>query len=173
MPGLAEAAVAQARALGIRIAVAESLTGGLLADALVSVPGASRAFSGGIVSYDTELKQTLLGVDAELLREKGPVAAQVAEQMAAGVRRACSVGGVPAQIGIATTGVAGPDPDQQTGQRPGTVWIGVSSQAGERSRLVACDGDRAEIRAAAVDSALAELASELDAFSRAKLDNSR
>lgn len=166
MVGLADEVIAQARALGLRIAAAESLTGGLLADALVSVPGASRAFSGGIVSYDTELKHTLLGVDAALLRDRGPVDARVAEQMAAGVRRACAVGGAPAQLGIATTGVAGPDPDQQTGQLPGTVWIGVSSAMGERSKLVTCTGDRAEIRGLAVAAALRELAAEIDAVSR-------
>jgi len=121
---------------GLRVAVAESLTGGRLADALVSVPGASRVFSGGIVAYDTALKESLLGVDAELLRERGPVDEQVARQMAAGVRAVCAVprepGGipVPADIGLSTTGVAGPDPDPQTGLPAGTVWIGVSSASG-------------------------------------------
>lgn len=158
---LARVAIERARDHGLRIAVAESLTGGLLADALVSVPGASRAFSGGIVSYDTALKQSLLGVDEELLASQGPVDGLVAQQMASGVRRACAVDGVPAAIGIATTGVAGPDPDPQTGQSPGTVWVGVSSPVGERSVLVACAGDRAAIRAAAVEAALVELNAEL------------
>lgn len=128
--------IEDAASRGLRVAVAESLTGGRLADALVSVPGASRVFSGGIVAYDTALKESLLGVDAELLRERGPVDEQVARQMAAGVRAVCAVprapGGipVPADIGLSTTGVAGPDPDPQTGQPAGTVWIGVSSEGG-------------------------------------------
>lgn len=167
MTELARAAIDSARTRGWRIAVAESLTGGLLADALVSVPGASQAFSGGIVSYDTALKQTLLGVDAQLLAAKGPVDELVAMQMAAGARRACAVNGVPATIGIATTGVAGPDPDPQSGQAPGTVWLGVSSPAGERAVLLACLGDRAAIRAAAVEAAVGLLVEELEALSRA------
>lgn len=167
MTELARAVIERACALGLRIAVAESLTGGLLANALVTVPGASRAFSGGIVSYDTELKHTLLGVDAQLLCTRGPVNNEVARQMAAGVRRACAVNGVSAAIGIATTGVAGPDPDSQSGQQPGTVWLGVSSLAGERAVLLACSGSRAAIRASAVEAALTELATELETVSKA------
>ena len=157
----------RAVALGVRIAVAESLTGGLLADALVAVPGASRAFSGGIVAYDTELKRSLLGVDAELLESRGPVDAEVAKQMARGVRRACAtprVGAaqaVEAEIGLATTGVAGPDPDPATGQPAGTVWVGVSSALGERAVLLRSEGDRPRVRAQTVAAALRELAAEL------------
>lgn len=162
----AQSAIERARDHGFRIAVAESLTGGLLADALVSVPGASRAFSGGIVSYDTALKHSLLGVDAELLETAGPVDSTVAQQMAAGVREACSVAGIPATIGVATTGVAGPDPDFQSGQLPGTVWLGVSSELGERSVLLVCAGDRASIRAEAVAAALTEIDREIDAVTR-------
>lgn len=156
-PAVAEEAIAVASGLGVRIAVAESLTGGLVAATLVSVPGVSVAFSGGIVAYDTELKASLLGVDRELLNERGPVDAEVARQMARGVRDACSAPD-PADFGIATTGVAGPDPDPQTGQPAGTVWIGVSSAAGEYAvQLPAVSGSRAEIRRSAVDAALEEL----------------
>jgi nicotinamide-nucleotide amidase len=171
---------------GLRIAVAESLTGGLLAAELVGVPGASRVFSGGVVAYDTALKRSLLGVDAGLLRDRGPVDEQVARQMARGARRACAVpaplspegaslsaegaplspegaplsaeGAPPreADLGIATTGVAGPDPDPQTGQPAGTVWVAVSGPRGERAQLL--DGlaglDRAGIRAATVRAAI-------------------
>ncbi|MGO3147298.1 MAG: CinA family protein [Leucobacter sp.] len=152
-----------AKELGVRITVAESLTGGLLASALVDVPGASHVFAGGIVAYDTELKASLLGVDRELLRTRGPVDIRVAEQMAVGVRKACAREDLgPVDIGIATTGVAGPDPDAQSGQIVGTVWIGVSSPLGERS--VRCEelaGDRQKIRQASVQAALAQLYSEL------------
>lgn len=155
--------VALASELGLRIAVAESLTGGLLAAALVAVPGASAAFSGGVVAYDTALKATLLGVDRTLLRDRGPVDGDVAKQMAVGVRAACAVetaGGARtrASIGVSTTGVAGPEPDAQTGQPAGTVWIGVSSEAGERSmRLATLEGDRQAIREHTVDAALETL----------------
>ena len=155
-----------ASARGLKLAVAESLTGGLLADAFVSVPGASRVFSGGVVAYDTALKRSLLRVDAALLRERGPVDGEVAEQMAMGVRLACATPGgdsiasvgdetfAPADIGVATTGVAGPDPDPQTGQPAGTVWIAVSFAGGERRSQLALDGDRASIRSATVLAAI-------------------
>lgn len=142
----------------IRIAVAESLTGGLLAATLVEVPGASRALSGAIVAYDTDLKCTLLGVDDALLQREGPVSSEVAQQMASGVRNACATRGeeglLPAEIGIATTGVAGPDPDPQTGQAPGTVWVAVSRGEDSEAIRVMLSGSRAEIRAGAVQTAL-------------------
>ncbi|SDQ39274.1 CinA family protein [Leucobacter chromiiresistens] len=156
---LARRVIEEAGARGLTLAVAESLTGGLLADAFVSIPGASRVLVGGIVAYDTALKHSLLGVDDELLRRSGPVDGDVARQMAAGVRRACAVprrgsAEAPTAIGVATTGVAGPDPDPQTGQPAGTVWVAVSAGAVERQRLLDLDGDRATIRAAAVTAAI-------------------
>jgi len=153
---------------GFRLAVAESLTGGLLADAIVTVPGASRVFSGAVVAYDTHLKHSLLDVDANLLAERGPVDPAVAEQMARGVRRICAVPhapgetSLPADLGIATTGVAGPAPDPQTGQPAGTVWVGVSSSLGERSRRFDLPGDREAVRSGAVEAALSELREELE-----------
>lgn len=149
-------AVEMGAARGLRIAVAESLTGGLLASAIVESPGASAAFSGGVVAYDTRLKHTLLGVDAALLERCGPVDAEVAKQMASGVRTACAVGG-PADIGVSTTGVAGPDPDPQTGQPPGMVWIGVSARSGEHAIRVAASGSRDEVRRQSVAAALEAL----------------
>lgn len=160
--------IERAASRGLTLAVAESLTGGLLADAFVSVPGASRVFTGGIVAYDTALKHSLLGVDAAVLRERGPVDGEVARQMALGVRTACATshgeaGTIPVEIGVATTGVAGPDPDAQTGQPAGTVWIAVSLGAFERQQLLALDGDRSSIRIAAVAAAIALLWDCLDA----------
>ncbi len=160
-PTPAEALIRALTDRGWRVATAESLTGGLLAAELVGVPGASLAFSGGIVAYDTALKESLLGVDGARLADTGPADAVVARQMADGVRRACAVDGVPADLGISTTGVAGPDPDPLTGQPPGTVHIGIATAAGSRSVSLALDGDRPAIRAAtvarAVDEALAEV----------------
>lgn len=154
---------------GLRIASAESLTGGLLAAALVDAPGASAAFSGGIIAYDTALKCSLLGVDASLVETRGPVDAEVARQMARGVRVACAVTmpGAPkrpADLGIATTGVAGPEPDPQTGQPVGTVWIGVSSSRGERAVRLQLAGGRGEIRAETVRAATEALDEELAAL---------
>lgn len=148
---------------GWRVATAESLTGGLLAAEIVGVPGASLAFSGGIVAYDTALKESLLGVDGARLAETGPVDAIVAEQMADGVRRTCAVDGAPADLGISTTGVAGPDPDPRTGQPAGTVHIGIATAAGCRSVSLTLDGDRAAIRAATVARAVAEALAEVTA----------
>ena len=90
---------------GETLAVAESLTGGLLAATLVDVPGASRVFRGGLVVYATDLKATLADVPAELLAAEGPVHPAVATALAVGARRRCG-----ADWGVATTGVAGPDP---------------------------------------------------------------
>jgi len=145
---------------GLTIASAESLTGGLLAAALVDVPGASLVFNGGIVAYATPLKRTILGVDEDLLAERGAVDAEVARQMADRVRRVCAVDGRPADLGIATTGVAGPDP--QDGRAPGTVFIGVAMPDQVDVIALELSGDRAEIRlgtvGAAIDAALARLA---------------
>lgn len=164
---LAERLLEFAVGRGMRLAVAESLTGGMLADAFVAISGASQAFVGGIVAYDTALKHRLLGVDNELLDRCGPVDGEVAKQMAKGVRLACSRSGesgddVHADIGLSTTGVAGPDPDPQTGQPAGTLWVGVSSRLGERSVKFELDGDRDEVRAKSVASALLELSREFD-----------
>ncbi|MGW6021886.1 CinA family protein [Streptomyces sp. NPDC055099] len=107
------------QARGETLAVAESLTGGLVAAELTAVPGASRVFRGSVTAYATELKHELLGVDGTLLAERGVVDAEVALQMAAGVRKVMG-----ADWGIATTGVAGPEP--QDGQPVGTVFVAVA-----------------------------------------------
>jgi nicotinamide-nucleotide amidase len=144
---MAEALLAALSARGLTIAVAESLTGGLLSDALVRVPGASAVFRGGIICYATDLKATLLGVDVALLAEHGAVHPDVARQMAEGVRRVCG-----ADVGLATTGVAGPDP--QDGHVPGEVFVAVATDAGTVVVPLVLPGDRAEIRAAAVEAVL-------------------
>ncbi|TCK41554.1 competence/damage-inducible protein cinA [Leucobacter luti] len=169
---LATQVIAQAAERGLRVAVAESLTGGALLSALVAVPGASRVILGGVVAYDTALKHSLLGVEQELLARRGPVDGTVAVQMARGVRRACALPVVGAlespewdepELGIATTGVAGPDPDPQTGQPAGTVWIGVSAGEHDTSfRLDTLRGDRSAIRTATVRAALEALLSAVN-----------
>lgn len=143
----------------LTIAVAESLTGGLLTAELTSVPGASAVVLGGAVVYATELKHSLLGVDAALLAAQGPVHPEVACQLADGVRRRLAVDGRAADIGVATTGVAGPDP--QGGRPVGTVFLGVASAAGIRSIALELSGDRDAIRRETVAEAIRALGSEL------------
>ncbi|MDR6868676.1 nicotinamide-nucleotide amidase [Microbacterium resistens] len=146
------------RARGLTLGIAESLTGGALSAALVAVPGASDVLRGAVVAYATPVKHSLLGVDERLLAENGAVDPEVARQMARGVRSALSVAGSPADVGISTTGVAGPAP--QDGKPVGTVHIGISWGDAVTSRAFRFDGDRSEIRAATVRAALS-LAVEL------------
>ncbi|MFF9562064.1 CinA family protein [Leifsonia sp. NPDC014704] len=143
----------------LTVAVAESLTGGLLTAELTSVPGASAVVLGGAVVYATELKHTLLGVDADLLAAEGPVHPEVARQLATGVRERLAVAESPADIGVATTGVAGPDP--QGGRPVGTVYVGIASDAGARSIELVLSGDRDGIRRWTVVEAVRALAAEL------------
>lgn len=138
------------------IAVAESLTGGMVAAELTAVPGASRSFRGSVTAYATELKHSLLGVDAELLATHGAVNPQVAAQMAAGVRKALG-----ADWGIATTGVAGPTP--QDGQPVGTVFVAVAGPESGKTARLRLNGSRAEIRRESVRTVLELLSSELRA----------
>lgn len=140
---------------GETLAVAESLTGGLVAAELTSVPGASRALRGGVTAYATDVKRDVLGVDGTLLAERGAVDPEVARQMAVGVRGALAAG-----WGIATTGVAGPDP--QDGQPVGTVYVAVSGPHGaEKVAALRLNGDRAEIRRESVRSVLELLSGQL------------
>ncbi|WP_314646994.1 CinA family protein [uncultured Microbacterium sp.] len=144
------------RERGWTIAVAESLTGGALCAALVSVPGASEVLRGGVVAYATPIKHSVLGVDAALLAREGAVHPEVARQMARGVRTALQVSDEEASVGVATTGIAGPDsPD---GQPVGTVHIGVSTPERTLTRAFLFEGDRETVRAQSVDAALRLLA---------------
>ena len=139
---------------GHTVAVAESLTGGLVAAALTDVPGASAAFRGGVVTYATELKAGLLGVDAVMLRRHGAVYPPVAAAMARGVRARLG-----ATYGVATTGVAGPEPSD--GQPVGTAHIAVSAADDTVVRTIALSGDRLEIRRLTVEHALGLLLGRL------------
>lgn len=107
---------------GLKVAIAESCTGGLIAERLTRVPGSSEVFGCGVVSYSNETKQKLLGVSAQTLAQYGAVSAQTAREMAQGVRRVSG-----ADIGISVTGIAGPDGG--TPEKPvGLVYIGVNSE---------------------------------------------
>jgi nicotinamide-nucleotide amidase len=132
------------------VAVAESLTGGLLTAALTEPAGASNAVRGGLVVYATDLKATLAGVPVPLLGAEGPVSPDVAGALAAGARDRLG-----ATYGLGVTGVAGPDPQ---GDCPvGTVYVGLAGPGGGLVRQLHLSGDRTAIRAATVAAALAEL----------------
>lgn len=152
-------------ALGARgetLAVAESLTGGLVAGALTEVPGASKVFRGSVTAYATELKRDLLGVAPGLLRERGAVDAEVARQLAEGVRRVLG-----ADWGISTTGVAGPDP--QDGQPVGTVFVAVAGPGGAgKVAALWLNGSRSDIRRESVRGVFELLADELVGNARAQ-----
>ena len=140
---------------GLSIATAESLTGGGLVARLVDVPGASHVVRGGVCTYAVDTKASVLGVSESRLALTGPVDEQVARQMAAGAR---SLFG--ASIGLSTTGVAGPGPAD--GFPAGTVHIACAHPAGVEHRLLHLEGDRAQVRAGAIDAALALLRDVLD-----------
>ncbi len=148
---------------GLTVATGESLTAGLLAARLADVPGASAVLHGGVVAYQNAVKTGLLGVPEDLLTRVGD--ADVARRMALGARAALG-----ADVGAATTGVAGPEPHQ--GRPVGTVWLGLAVPdadanaldvlGGERDGaataiLLRLDGDRAAIREATVAAALQAL----------------
>jgi nicotinamide-nucleotide amidase len=153
---LATAVLAQLRDRAETVATAESLTGGLLGGLLTDVPGASDSYVGGVISYATRLKASLAGVDPVTLRTVGPVAGQTAAEMATGVSRRCQ-----ADWGLATTGVAGPDP--QDGHQVGEVYVAVAHPASGLVRVEALSlhGDRATIRSAAAARAIWLLADAL------------
>jgi nicotinamide-nucleotide amidase len=161
-PDDAARVVAELGARGATLAVAESLTGGLVAAAVTSVPGASKVFRGSVTAYATDVKRDVLGVDGGLLDERGAVDADVALLMAVGVRRLLG-----ADWGVATTGVAGPDP--QDGKPVGTVFVSVAGP-GDRGNVAALrlNGDRTEIRMTSVRSVLGLLLDELAGNERAQ-----
>jgi nicotinamide-nucleotide amidase len=149
----AAAVIATASKLGLTVGCAESLTGGLVAADIVSIPGASAVFRGSIVAYDSMLKNDLLGVDASTLASTGAVTAEVASAMAEGALARLGV-----DVAVATTGVAGPDPDPVSGEAPGAVFIAVAGGGlGTLVREMSLEGDRDEIRQRATRAALQAL----------------
>ncbi|MFE1101612.1 CinA family protein [Nocardiopsis alba] len=164
----AEAALEAHRALlasGSTCATAESLTGGLIGAHMTSVPGSSATYRGGLVTYATDAKSTLLGVPEELLAEHGAVHPDVARHMAVGARRA-----VEADYAISVTGVAGPDP--QDGRPVGTVFAAVAGP-GSRTRVArfSFTGDRSGIRYHTVEGALRLLTTTVREERGAEPDN--
>jgi PncC family amidohydrolase len=156
--GLAGRLQATCLARGVTVSVAESCTGGLVADAITDIPGSSGYFLGGIVSYSDAAKLALLDVPAEVLASHGAVSAQVGRAMAEGARQRFS-----ADVGAAVTGIAGPDGGSEA-KPVGLTYVAVADAVGADVRRFVWSGDRAankEASAAAVLELLIERASEV------------
>ena len=136
------------RLQGRTLATAESCTGGAIGAMLTVVPGASKVFRGGVISYCNEIKEKLLGVSGEVLSFYGAVSAPVAEAMAKGAREALN-----ADIAVSVTGLAGPDGDEY-GNPVGTVFIGYADEKVTISRKFLFTGDREAVRMQSVEAAL-------------------
>jgi nicotinamide-nucleotide amidase len=136
------------------LALAESLTGGLIAATIVEIPGVSSVFRGALVVYATDLKHTLAGVPEQLLAERGAVDADVARALATGTRERCA-----ADWAVATTGVAGPEP--QDGKPVGLVFVAVAGPHGATVRELNLSGSRASIRTESAIAVLELLVDEL------------
>jgi len=144
---LAAVILDQCRAANLKLAVAESCTGGLLGERITNIPGSSEVFLGGVIAYHNDVKRDLLGVPAEELARFGAVSEEVVLRMATGVQAKWA-----ADIGIAITGIAGPGGG--TPEKPvGLVWIAVAVREA-RARRFQMIGDRAEIRERAAQAAL-------------------
>jgi nicotinamide-nucleotide amidase len=143
-----ELVLSLAGAQGLRLATAESCTGGMIAARLTDVPGSSASFVGGVVSYSDDVKRSELDVAQELLVEHGAVSAEVAAAMAEGARRRLGV-----DVAVAVTGVAGPDGG--TPEKPvGRVYLHAAGPDGSLARMLDLPGERAQIRVRATVTAL-------------------
>lgn len=158
--------IEQLRSRSLFLATAESLTGGMLGQEITTTPGASDVYLGGVVAYQNSIKEQLLGVSPSLIANQGAVDAEVVAQMAAGVRQRfsrASAKEIEQVIGIATTGVAGPSDSE--GKPAGTVFVGISSTAGESVYAFIFSGDRDSIRVQTVAAALDALREQLQVIS--------
>ncbi|MFL5959908.1 MAG: nicotinamide-nucleotide amidohydrolase family protein [Gaiellaceae bacterium] len=143
-----ELALSLAAARGLRLATAESCTGGLVAARLTDVPGSSASFVGGVVAYADEVKRAELGVPEELLAEHGAVSPEVAAAMAEGVTRRLG-----ADVAVAVTGIAGPDGG--TPEKPvGRVHVHAAGPDGALARMLDLPGERHQVRLRATVTAL-------------------
>jgi nicotinamide-nucleotide amidase len=144
---LAAVVLEQLRSRGLKLAIAESCTGGMLGERITSIPGSSNVFLGGVIAYHDDVKRNALGVRAEDIERYGAVSEEVALQMASAVRERMG-----ADVGVSVTGIAGPSGG--TPEKPvGLVWIAVRGSEA-RARRFHLVGDRAEIRQRAAQAAL-------------------
>lgn len=148
---VAEKLVELLKARGLTVATAESCTGGGVGFAITSVAGSSAVFAGGVISYSNEVKANVLGVSREDLNRVGAVSAEVAAQMAVGVRKLLGT-----DLAVSLTGIAGPDGGSE--EKPvGLVWFGLASEKDVRAEKAIFRGDRARVRELAVTHALGML----------------
>ena len=132
----------------LKLALAESCTGGLIGNRITNVPGSSDFFWGGVVAYAYEAKVALLGVSWDTLNSRGAVSRETVLEMARGTRRVLST-----DIGVSVSGIAGPGGG--TDEKPvGTTWIGLVARDGEWAKLFYFSGDRVQNKEAAADAAL-------------------
>jgi PncC family amidohydrolase len=144
--------------LGLTIATAESVTGGLIGSRLTDVAGSSAYFMGGVVAYSNDAKIKLLGVKQETLAQHGAVSERTAMEMAQGVRKSFGT-----DIGLAVSGIAGPG--GATKEKPvGLMWLALSAKAGTQARSVRLTGDRLRNKAGAADHLLALLEEYIDSL---------
>jgi PncC family amidohydrolase len=145
------------RKRALKLALAESCTGGLIGNRLTAVPGSSEYFLGGIVAYAYEAKVALLGVSWDTLNTRGAVSQETVLEMARGARRALN-----ADIAVSVTGIAGPGGG--TPEKPvGTTWIGLAAEEGEWTRLFQFSGNREQNKVSSANSALQMLLDYLQA----------
>ena len=150
----AEALIRALTEKGLTVATCESLTGGMICSTLVDVPGASKVVRGGLVTYQTEVKTRLAGVDAALIQAEGVVSAAVAKAMAQGARER-----LQSDIAVSATGMASPGgPDEPPA---GTVFVGVASAKGVRAIGLHLTGDRQAIRQQTVEQAIQAIMEEI------------
>ena len=143
------------RARGLKLALAESCTGGLVGNLITDVPGSSEYFLGGILSYAYEAKVNLLGVSWETLNSKGAVSRETVIEMARGARKALN-----ADIAVSVSGIAGPG-GSMPGKPVGTTWIALVTKEGEWARVFQFSGERVQNKAQAAEAALQMLLDHL------------
>ena len=136
---LASSLIKKLEEKNLTIAVAESLTGGLVAASLTEIPGASKVFKGSITAYADEIKQNVLNVNKEIILKFTSISEQVALEMAINVRTI-----MKSDIGISTTGVAGPE--KSAGFAPGLVFVAISIGDHNMCQKLEITGDRSKIR---------------------------
>jgi len=151
----AEDIVRQLTELNLTIATAESLTAGMLSSAVADVPGASAVLQGGVVAYNNNIKHKMLGVSADTLAVRGAVDSETAKEMAQGARSRFS-----ADLGVATTGVAGPEPSE--GKAVGIVFIALAAPDDSTMKFHRFAGGRSEIRRATVAASMKLMAEWLE-----------
>ncbi len=136
---LASSLIKKLQEKNLTLAVAESLTGGLVAASLTEIPGASKVFKGSITAYSDEIKINVLNVNKELITNFTSISEQVALEMAINVRKT-----MKSDIGISTTGVAGPE--KSSGFAPGLVFVAISNGDHNMCQKLEITGDRTQIR---------------------------